>query len=74
MKDSKRNQVAGKLHEAKGKLTEEVGRATGNHELQAKGIGEKVGGKLQHAVGNVESVLEDAVKDAKAAAKRADDK
>jgi uncharacterized protein YjbJ (UPF0337 family) len=57
MKDSTRDQVRGKLHEAKGKVKEEAGKLTNNPDLQAEGQDEKLGGKIQKKVGQVEKVL-----------------
>jgi len=41
----------------KGKVKEKVGRATNNPNLEAEGIGEKIGGKVQKKIGRVEKVL-----------------
>jgi len=43
----------------KGKLKEAAGVVTGNRRLQAQGRGEKIAGKVQKKVGQVEKVLED---------------
>jgi uncharacterized protein YjbJ (UPF0337 family) len=58
MKQSTKDQVAGKYHEAKGAVKERVGTATNNPDLAAKGHDEKVGGKVQNKVGQVEKVIE----------------
>ena len=58
MKDSIKDKVAGTLHEAKGKVKEKVGRATNDPDLEAQGTGEKVAGKVQKKVGEIEKVLE----------------
>ena len=58
MKPSTKDQMAGKLHEAKGAVKERVGTATNNPDLAAKGHDEKVGGKVQNTVGPIEKVLE----------------
>jgi uncharacterized protein YjbJ (UPF0337 family) len=57
MKESTKDQVAGKLHEAKGALKEKAGELTNNPDLQDKGTAEKAGGKVQKKVGEVEKVL-----------------
>jgi uncharacterized protein YjbJ (UPF0337 family) len=41
----------------KGKVKEKVGRATNNPDLEAEGIREKIGGKVQKEIGRVEKVL-----------------
>jgi len=58
MKQSTKDQVAGKYHEAKGAVKERAGTATNNPDLAAKGHDEKVAGKVQNKVGQVEKVLE----------------
>jgi uncharacterized protein YjbJ (UPF0337 family) len=58
MKVSTRDQVKGKLHEAKGKVKEEVGKATNNPNLMGEGQDEKLGGKIQKKIGQIEKVLE----------------
>ena len=51
MKDSTKDQVQGKVHEAKGKIKEQAGKLTNNPNLQAEGQDEKLGGKIQKKVG-----------------------
>jgi uncharacterized protein YjbJ (UPF0337 family) len=58
MKDSTKDQVQGKLHEAKGKIKEKAGILTNNPNLQAEGQDEKLGGKIQKKIGQVEKVFE----------------
>lgn len=59
MKNSSKDQAKGKFHEVKGKVKEAVGRATNNPRLQDEGTGEKISGKIQKKIGQVEKVLED---------------
>ena len=58
MKESTKDKIEGTLHEAKGKVKEESGKAVGNPDLQDRGTGEKVAGKVQKKVGDVEKVFE----------------
>jgi uncharacterized protein YjbJ (UPF0337 family) len=58
MKDSTKDKVEGAVHDAKGAIKEKIGRATNNPNLEAEGQGEKVGGKIQKKVGDIEKVLE----------------
>ena len=58
MKPSTKDQVAGKLHEMKGKAKQTAGQVTNNPSLAAEGQGEKVGGKIQKKVGQIEKVFE----------------
>jgi uncharacterized protein YjbJ (UPF0337 family) len=57
MKASAKDQVEGKVHEIKGKLKEVAGRVTGNPKLENQGSAEKLGGKIQKKIGEVEKVL-----------------
>jgi len=57
MKPSTTDQAEGKLHEVKGKLKEAAGRITNNPDLADEGTAEKVAGKVQSKVGQIEKVL-----------------
>jgi uncharacterized protein YjbJ (UPF0337 family) len=57
MKSSTKDQVAGMIHELKGKAKETVGRVTNSPHLKSKGTAEKVSGSIQKKVGQVEKVL-----------------
>jgi uncharacterized protein YjbJ (UPF0337 family) len=58
MKDSTKDQLEGKLHETKGKIKEQAGKLTNNPDLEGEGLDEKLGGKIQKKIGQVEKVLE----------------
>ena len=58
MKDSTKDKIKGTAHELKGAIKEKIGHATNNPDLEAKGTAEKVGGKVQKKVADVEKVLE----------------
>jgi uncharacterized protein YjbJ (UPF0337 family) len=58
MKDSSKDQVQGVAHEAKGKIKEKLGRMTNNPQKEAEGQDEKIGGKIQKKIGQVEKVFE----------------
>jgi uncharacterized protein YjbJ (UPF0337 family) len=58
MKDSTKDKIEGTAHEVKGAVKEKLGHATNNPDLEAEGKGEKLGGKVQKKVGNVEKVIE----------------
>lgn len=58
MKDSTKDKIEGKLHEVKGAVKEKVGRAADDPELEAEGTDEKVAGKIQKKVGDIEKVIE----------------
>jgi uncharacterized protein YjbJ (UPF0337 family) len=53
MKSSIRDNVEGKMHRAKGKSKEVVGKVVGNRELEVEGKSENLGGKVQEKVGEV---------------------
>ncbi len=57
MKASMKDKVKGTFHEAKGKAKEVAGKITDNPKLEAKGKVEKLGGKAQEKIGQVEKVL-----------------
>jgi uncharacterized protein YjbJ (UPF0337 family) len=58
MKPSTKDQMEGALHETKGKIKQKAGQMTNNPNLAAKGQDEKIAGKIQKKVGQVEKVLE----------------
>ena len=58
MKSSTKDKVKGGFREAKGKVKEKTGKATGNPNLQDRGTAEKAGGKLQRKIGDVKKVFE----------------
>jgi uncharacterized protein YjbJ (UPF0337 family) len=58
MKPSTQDEIAGNIHEVKGKIKEQVGRVTNNASLEGEGIGENLSGKVQKKVGQVEKVIE----------------
>jgi uncharacterized protein YjbJ (UPF0337 family) len=58
MKDSTKDKVEGAVHDTKGTIKEKVGHATNNPDLEAEGTDEKVAGKIQKKVGDIEKVLE----------------
>jgi uncharacterized protein YjbJ (UPF0337 family) len=53
MNSSATNKIKGTAHEAAGKVKEEIGRAVGNPDLQARGNAEK----LEKKVGDVKKVF-----------------
>ena len=55
-----KDRVEGSLEQAKGKVKEVAGKATGDSKLETEGKAQQVAGKVQNAVGG----LKDAVKEA----------
>jgi uncharacterized protein YjbJ (UPF0337 family) len=58
MNQSKKDELAGSLHQAAGAVKTTVGKATDNPKLTAEGQTENLSGKVQRKVGQVERVLE----------------
>ena len=58
MKPSTENEIAGKVHEVKGKIKEKVGQLTDDPNLEAEGVGEYIVGNVQKKIGQVEKVIE----------------
>ena len=58
MKPSTKDQVQGTIHELIGKAKEKAGEVANDPDLAAKGQGEKIAGKVQKKVGQIEKVLE----------------
>jgi uncharacterized protein YjbJ (UPF0337 family) len=54
MKSSIANRLAGEIHEAKGKLKEKVGQITNDPETETEGLTEKIAGKIQKKIGQVQ--------------------
>ncbi len=59
MKQSTKDQAKGKFHEVKGQIKEKIGRATNDAHKEADGQDEKIAGKVQKKIGQVERVFED---------------
>lgn len=57
MKPSTKDEIAGRVHEVKGTVKEKVGELTNDPDLEGEGIGEKIGGKVQKKIGQVEKAL-----------------
>lgn len=58
MKSSTKDQAEGTFHELKGKVKEVAGKLSDNPKLEGEGLGEKIAGKVQKKVGEIEKVLE----------------
>jgi uncharacterized protein YjbJ (UPF0337 family) len=58
MNSSTRNRIAGRIHEVKGKVKEKAGRLTNDPSLEGEGIGEKIAGKVQKKIGQIQKVVE----------------
>jgi uncharacterized protein YjbJ (UPF0337 family) len=47
-----------RLHEVKGNIKEKVGKLTNDPDLEGEGIGERIAGKVQKKIGQLEKVFE----------------
>jgi len=57
-----KDRTAGIGHQVKGSVKEAAGKVTGDKKLEAEGKGEKIGGKVQNAVGGAKDTIRDATK------------
>ena len=57
IKDSTKDQVAGKVRELKGKVQKEAGRALNRPDMEQKGAADEAAGKVRRKVGEVEKVF-----------------
>jgi len=58
MKPSTKDQIKGAFHEVIGKAKETAGQVTNNPNLEGRGQGETLAGKVQKKVGQIEKVFE----------------
>jgi uncharacterized protein YjbJ (UPF0337 family) len=58
MKSSTKDKIKGGFREAKGKVKEKAGSATGNPNLRDRGTAEKADGKVQRKIGDLKKVFE----------------
>lgn len=65
-----KDEVKGKVNQAKGAIKQEVGRAVGDSELEAEGAVERVGGHLQEDAGRARRKVVDAISDVGDAVRR----
>ncbi|HEX7863506.1 MAG TPA: CsbD family protein [Variovorax sp.] len=57
-----KDQVAGRVEEAKGKLKEVAGKVVGNEKLEGEGIADQAAGKVQKTYGDIKEKARDAIK------------
>ncbi len=56
-----KDQVKGRVEEAKGKVKQVAGKAVGNRELERKGRLQKAGGKIQAGYGDTKEEIKDSI-------------
>lgn len=54
------NRVTGALNQAKGTVKENVGALIGDKKMEAEGMADKAGGKVENAVGGAKDAVRDA--------------
>ena len=54
MKESAQGEGTGRFHEVKGTIKEKAGELTNDPDLEGEGIGEKIAGKIQKKIGQLE--------------------
>lgn len=58
-----RDELEGKLDQAKGAVKETVGRVTNDRDLEAEGNADRTGGKVQEGFGKVKRKVGEAIED-----------
>jgi uncharacterized protein YjbJ (UPF0337 family) len=57
-----KDQVAGRVEDAKGKIKEATGKLTGSQKLRSEGVADQAAGKVQSSYGDAKEKARDAVK------------
>ncbi len=57
MDESTKNKIEGAAHDIKGSVKEKIGQATNDPDLESEGTGEKLAGKVQKKIGEIQEVL-----------------
>ncbi len=57
-----KDQVAGRVDQAKGKIKEVTGRVTGSEKLESEGLVDQASGKVQSTYGDAKEKAKDAIK------------
>ena len=58
-----KDRIQGSVEQAKGKLKEVAGKATGDSKLETEGKAQKVAGKVQNTIGGMKDAVKEAVED-----------
>jgi uncharacterized protein YjbJ (UPF0337 family) len=58
-----KERIEGSVDQAKGKVKETIGKATGDAKLQGEGKADQVAGKVKNAIGGAKDTLKEAVDD-----------
>jgi uncharacterized protein YjbJ (UPF0337 family) len=60
--DMNKDQVKGRVEEAKGKIKETAGRTVGNPDLEDRGTAQKIGGTVPKSYGDLKEDVKDELK------------
>jgi uncharacterized protein YjbJ (UPF0337 family) len=58
-----KDQVSGRVEEAKGKMKEVAGKVTGSEKLRTEGVVDQAAGKVQKTYGDTKEKVKDASRD-----------
>ena len=58
-----KDRIEGSVEQAKGKVKEVAGKATGDTKLQGEGKAQQAAGKLQNTIGGMKDAIKEAVED-----------
>jgi uncharacterized protein YjbJ (UPF0337 family) len=58
-----KDRIEGSAEQAKGKIKEVAGKATGDSKLETEGKSQQVAGKVQNTVGGIKDAVKEAVDD-----------
>jgi uncharacterized protein YjbJ (UPF0337 family) len=58
-----KDRIQGSAEQAKGKMKEVAGKATGDTKLESEGKAQKAAGKVQNTVGGMKDALKESVED-----------
>jgi uncharacterized protein YjbJ (UPF0337 family) len=58
-----KDRIEGSFDQAKGKVKEGVGKATGDSKLESEGKADQVAGKVKNTIGGVKDAIKEAVDD-----------
>jgi uncharacterized protein YjbJ (UPF0337 family) len=65
-----KDEAEGKFDQAKGSVKEELGRVTGDNELESEGMADRAGGNIQEGFGTARRKVGETIEDAGDAIKR----
>lgn len=57
-----KDQVAGRVDQAKGKVKEVAGKVSGSEKLESEGLADQAGGKVQTGYGDAKEKVKDTIK------------